>query len=227
MDDVLAIPEPPPAAVPAPGRQRSMKRAVSAAGRGAVPDEQAEEERLMLAYAGGDLAAFDELFRRLQPRLHAFLLRMCRDRALADDLLQRTFLKIHHARLEYRSEGRLRAWAYAIAGRVGLDELRRRKRSLEDLDEAELERADATASVQERLRNPAEEAEIVAAVRAAVDALPESQRMVLQLHRFEGLSFAEIGRALGTSEGAIKLRAFRAYERLRSTLAPLVDKECS
>jgi RNA polymerase sigma-70 factor (ECF subfamily) len=49
--------------------------------------------------------------------------------------------------------------------------------------------------------------------------------VVLQLHRFEGLGFAEIGRALGISEGAAKLRAFRAYGELRALLADLVSEE--
>jgi RNA polymerase sigma-70 factor (ECF subfamily) len=60
------------------------------------------------------------------------------------------------------------------------------------------------------------------AVRRAVDALPESQRVVIHLNRFEGLTFAEIARVLGTTEGAIKLRAFRAYGTLRQALAPAV-----
>ena len=64
-----------------------------------------------------------------------------------------------------------------------------------------------------------------ARVRAALAELPESQRVVVVLHRYEGLTFGEIARALGTTEGAVKLRAFRAYERLRVRLAPLAGGE--
>jgi len=59
-------------------------------------------------------------------------------------------------------------------------------------------------------------------VRAAVDQLPETQRVVVHLNRFEGLTFVQIAHVLGTTEGAVKLRAFRAYERLRQLL-----RECS
>jgi RNA polymerase sigma-70 factor (ECF subfamily) len=59
-------------------------------------------------------------------------------------------------------------------------------------------------------------------VRAAVDSLGEPQATIVHLHRFEGLTFAEIGRVLGLSEGAAKLRAFRAYEQLRELLRDLV-----
>ncbi len=64
-------------------------------------------------------------------------------------------------------------------------------------------------------------------VRAALDRLPEPQRVVVHLHRFEELSFAEIGKVLGISEGAAKVRAFRAYGQLRAMLADLLAEERS
>jgi len=62
---------------------------------------------------------------------------------------------------------------------------------------------------------------VAEAVRRALDALPESQRTVIHLHRYEGLTFAEIAQVLGTTPGAVKLRAFRGYETLRITLQEL------
>ena len=62
-------------------------------------------------------------------------------------------------------------------------------------------------------------------MRAALEALPEAQRTVVHLHRFEELSFAAIGGVLGISEGAAKLRAFRAYELLRRALSDLVRED--
>jgi RNA polymerase sigma-70 factor (ECF subfamily) len=64
-------------------------------------------------------------------------------------------------------------------------------------------------------------------VRAALDRLAEPQRAVVHLHRFEGLGFAEIGKILGITEGAAKLRAFRAYAQLRTLLSDLVAEEPS
>ncbi len=55
-----------------------------------------------------------------------------------------------------------------------------------------------------------------------MDSLAESQRVIVHLHRFEELTFGEIGKVLGISEGAAKLRAFRAYEQLRKLLLDLV-----
>jgi RNA polymerase sigma-70 factor (ECF subfamily) len=64
-------------------------------------------------------------------------------------------------------------------------------------------------------------------VRAALERLSGPQRVVVHLHRFEGLGFAEIGKALGISESAAKLRAFRAYGELRRLLADLVTEDPS
>jgi len=60
--------------------------------------------------------------------------------------------------------------------------------------------------------------ELASAVRAALARLPDSQREVIYLHRFEQMSFAEIASVLDTSEGAVKLRAFRGYEKLREEI---------
>ena len=72
----------------------------------------------MAAYVGGDRRAFERLFARLSGPVHGFFLRSFRDAALADDLLQTTFLKLHRARADYRGDLPLKPWLFAIAGRV-------------------------------------------------------------------------------------------------------------
>jgi RNA polymerase sigma-70 factor (ECF subfamily) len=176
----------------------------------------------MRAYREGEEGAFDRLFAALGPSVHGFFLRSFQSEAVADDLLQTTFLKLHRARASYRGDLRLRPWLFAIAARVRLDEYRQRKRISEELTEEAL----ASAEEREAPGGPdlrAESGDLVDRVRAAVDALPESQRVIVHLHRYEGLTFVEIAAVLGTSEGAVKLRAFRAYGRLRKQLAPLVS----
>lgn len=179
----------------------------------------------MAAYIAGDRDAFATLFGGLAPRVHGFFLRTFRDAAVADDLVQQTFLKVHRARDTYRGDGAsVRSWIFAIAARVRLDELRKRRRLAETADEDDLARADEEqAATLAGDRAVAEHQQSRAhAVQAALASLPESQRVVIQLHRYEGMSFAEIAKALGTTEGAVKLRAFRGYETLREKLRPLV-----
>jgi RNA polymerase sigma-70 factor (ECF subfamily) len=178
------------------------------------------DEMLMAAYVTGDSRAFEALFARLAPRLHRFFRRSFGSESTADDLLQQTFLKLHRARGTYRQDMRLAPWAFTIAARVRLDELRRRKRLAEDGDEEALARADEQAAAVQADTRDAADQDRAALVRGAVDALPESQRVVIHLHRYEEMTFAEIAAVLGTTEGAVKLRAFRAYGALRARLAP-------
>ncbi len=187
---------------------------------GAEPDE-VSDEALMVSYVAGDEPAFTRLFNRLAPRVHAFFLRSFGRPEVADDLLQQTFLKMHHARGSFRNESPVKPWVFAIAARVRLDEFRRRKR-LPKLDEDGLEAAESVAA-EAPPADPAERAEVKERVAAALARLPETQRVVIHLHRFEGMTFGEIAKVLDTTEGAVRIRAFRAYERLRRELEPFVE----
>lgn len=179
----------------------------------------------MEAYVAGDPGAFRRLFRMLAPSMHAFFARSIGDGAAADDLLQTTFLKLHAARASWRSGERLRPWAFTIAARVRVDWLRRNgRRTDEDELDGETLPDEAPGS------NPgtaALEKERAERVRTALEKLPEPQRVVVHLHRFEGLGFAEIGKVLGITEVAARVRAFRAYDRLRELLVDLVAEEPS
>jgi len=75
----------------------------------------------MARYAAGDMGAFRQLFVALTPGIRAFFIRSFRDTAVADDLVQVTFLRIHHTRAAYRPDLPLRPWIFSIAARVRLD----------------------------------------------------------------------------------------------------------
>ncbi|OLC71847.1 MAG: hypothetical protein AUG04_10125 [Deltaproteobacteria bacterium 13_1_20CM_2_69_21] len=175
------------------------------------------DEELMSAYVAGDARAFEKLFARLAPRVHAFFRRSFRDEGVADDLLQVTFMKVHRARAQYRPDLKLGPWLFAVAARVRIDELRRRFRLPEDADEDAIALAEAQPQP-----DPPLDTDVKDAVRAALDALPQSQRTVIHLHRYEGMTFAEIATVLCSTPGAVKLRAFRGYETLRQRLKGLL-----
>jgi RNA polymerase sigma factor (sigma-70 family) len=183
-----------------------------------------DERALMAAYVDGDEAAFSALFAALAPRLLAFFMRAVPDRALAEDLLQRTFERVHGARHRYQRGAPVRPWLFTIAAHVRVDELRKRYRlpSSSASDDAEL---DALPDSAIRPDEAPDQVDRDARVRGAIDALPASQRVVIHLNRFEGMTFGEIGDVLGVKEGAVRLRAFRAYETLRIALAPLMGEE--
>jgi RNA polymerase sigma-70 factor, ECF subfamily len=182
---------------------------------------QQSEEALMQAYVEGDAGAFQRLFASLAPAVHAFFVRAVSDRSAVDDLAQTTFLKVHAARRLWRRGERVRPWVFTIAARVRVDWLRARGRAAsepleEEVADADVPSVDPGAEIDLRQRSER--------VRAALEALPESQRIVVHLHRFEGLGFADIGRILGISEGAARVRAFRAQEELRARLRDLAPE---
>lgn len=178
------------------------------------------DEELMTRYAEGDRHSFGEIFARWAPRVHGYFLRVTGASGDADDLLQATFLKVHRARAQFRPEMGLRGWLFTIAARVYRDEARRRLRHPSGRDPLEAEELAAPDP-----GDPVVAGERAMAVRAALAELPESQREVIYLHRFEHMTFAEIAAVLGASEGAVKLRAFRGYEKLREALAPLFQED--
>ena len=178
----------------------------------------------MQAYVEGDVEAFQRLFESLAPSLHAFFVRSVGNTSAADDLMQTTFLKLHGARRHWKRGERLRPWVFSIAAHVRVDWLRAQERlPTETLDEEGLSAphssSDPSDGLQDRERSER--------VHLALESLTEPQRIVVHLHRFEGLGFAEIGKILGISEGAAKLRAFRAYEELRKRLGDLVEEGSS
>jgi RNA polymerase sigma factor (sigma-70 family) len=180
-----------------------------------------DERALMAAYADGDQAAFAALFAATAPRLLAFFMRALCDRALAEDLLQRTFERVHASRARYERGAPVRPWLFTIAARLRVDELRRRYRLPPSTDDEDLDALPASAPERDALDQQHRDQR----VRAAIDALPASQRVVIHLHRFEDMTFGEIAGVLGVKEGAVRIRAFRAYDSLRSALAPLMRED--
>lgn len=176
----------------------------------------------MAQYASGDRAAFKRLFAVLAPKIRAFFVRSFSDTALVDDLTQATFLKLHRARASYRVDLPLKPWVFTIAAGVRRDELRRRYRLPRHVDESELEQAEARFAAEALGAAASPVSDDLDLVRAAVARLPESQRVVVHLHRYEDLTFEQIAEVLATTPGAVRVRASRAYERLREELRPLL-----
>lgn len=168
----------------------------------------------MLAYVGGEAAAFDQLYRRVAPQLFAYLVRLTRDRPRAEDLLQVTFAKLHRARISYITGAPLLPWLLAIARRSFLDERRAAKSRTEDLS------TDGTMPEPKRENDegPDETAE---AVDVALNRLPEAYREAIQLTKVLGLSLVEAAKVLDTTPTAVKLRVHRGYALLREELQHL------
>jgi RNA polymerase sigma-70 factor (ECF subfamily) len=171
----------------------------------------------MERYAAGDNAAFAQLYDVLAPRLYGYLLRQTRERARAEDLLQQTMLQIHRARDRFIAGAEVTPWAFAIARRLLVDDVRRSRRVIFS-DDGIAEPAPSTA---DRPDDMVHAGELAVRVQVVLDKLPRSQRAAFELIKQEGLSVAEAAQVLGTTVAAVKLRAHRAYEALRAALGEL------
>jgi len=172
---------------------------------------------LMGRYVEGDSHAFSALYARVAPALLSYLVRMCRARDVAEDLLQESMFKVHRARASYVRGAAPLPWLYAIAHRTFLDHARRvgraKVRAVSDVPEVAAH-ITGTAAEDYREQNPL----LADRVHAALAKLPIAQRQAVVLTKLEGLSVADAAAVAGTSVGALKVRAHRGYNKLRELL---------
>lgn len=176
-----------------------------------TPDQEAALGRLMVAAQGGDRAAYEALLTRIAALAHAFVRRRAGDVPWCDDVVQEALLAIHRARHTYDPVRPFAPWMYAIVQNRLIDALRvQRRRLLRELDpEAVPERASHAGQERDALFRD---------VRKAVERLPENQRRVIELLKFEDLSVREVAALLGMSESNVKVTAHRGYRALRQEI---------
>ena len=186
--------------------------------------------QLMLDVKAGDEESFELLLRKYRTPLVNFLYRMVRDSAAAEDLAQEVFLRVYRARKEYAPSAKFTTWMFRIATNVALNSVRdNRHRKMEiSVDQTVEANEDKQRAMEVPDHSPSIEQQLVAQSRSemilrAVHALPEKQRAAVLLHKYQGLDYDEIARILECSESALKSLLFRAYETLRTELAPLVN----
>jgi RNA polymerase sigma-70 factor (ECF subfamily) len=182
-------------------------------------------EQAMDRFAAGDDAALGQVYDLAAPAVMTFLMGLTRDRQLAEDLTQETFLRIHRARGLFHPGAPVLPWAYTIARRLFLDDVRARRATRvvphdpppgtrDGEDAPSLDVAGGGPNAEELLADR----ELSQALDQALHKLPEAQASAFRLLKGEGLSVAEVATILGTTKGAVKLRAHRAYEALRGLL---------
>jgi RNA polymerase sigma factor (sigma-70 family) len=173
------------------------------------------DEVLMARFCQGESTAFDALFQRYARPVQGYLHRLTGSQATAEDLVQLTFLSLVRARGRFQEGSRFKPWLYAIATNAARDFQRRGRRPEELTPEGEL-----PVGIPAETAGPRDSG-LESAVQRALEQLPEGQRIPILLHRFEGMSFAEVADAMGLTESAVKVRAHRGYARLRELLAGL------
>ena len=168
----------------------------------------------MLAYAGGDLLAFEMLYQRHRATLYRFLLRTLRHRADADELFQDTWSRLIAARERYRPEAKFTTYLLQIAHNLIVDRFRRqRPQASEEETEAVFRKLDAPESDEPECALT--EFEQRRRLQLVLDALPPEQREAFVLRMEGGLGLEEISALMGAAHETTKSRLRYALAKIR------------
>ena len=189
--------------------------------RGEDPRADREVERKLLRKArGGDTRAYGRLVLAHQDLIYGLVLRMVRDRALAEEITQDAFVKAYRSLGTFREESRFSTWLYRIAVNLCHDQRQSqsaRNRGRETvLDEPDLDKLDPGAVT--RPDEVVEASEAASHFRAGIEALDPKYREAFLLRHQEGLSYGEIAEILDISESNAKVRVHRARETVIQAL---------
>ncbi len=166
---------------------------------------------LLERFAQGDLEAFEALFRQFQGEVYGWIVRIVRDRGIAEDLTVETFWRIYRAHARFDPSRSFGAWARRIATNAALDHLKTARREVA-LPE------DLAARAQP---DPVVHREVQERIGRAFRELPAKLQVVATLALVEEESYDQIAEGLGVSVGAVKSRVFRAVRLLRKKLKGL------
>jgi len=187
------------------------------------------DQEVVVRAREGSERAYRELVRRYERPIFSLIYRMVRDRELAEDLAQETFVKALNALDSYRPEYKFSSWIFKISNNAAIDHLRRRELdtlSLEGSPHAATPDAiEATAlQIGDRGENPldvVEAKELGGEIEQAIARLRPEYRQCILLRHVEGRAYEEIAEILDLPLGTVKTYIHRARNELRAYLAHL------
>lgn len=166
----------------------------------------------MLKVKDDDLDKLGLLFERYKRPLFGFFYNLNRNQELSEDLVQNTFLRILKYRHLFRGEGDFRTWMFHIARNVSHDHYRKDKLKAKDkVEEWEHQLVHHENKISELEQ---QDEHILLAV--AMERLSKDKREILLLSKYQEKKYKEIGEVLGCSEGAVKVKVFRALQDLKA-----------
>ncbi|MEK6609812.1 MAG: sigma-70 family RNA polymerase sigma factor [Gemmatimonadota bacterium] len=189
-----------------------------------------DQEVVALARAGKE-AAYRELLRRYERPVFSLIYRMVRDRELAEDLAQESFVKVLNALDSYQPEYKFSSWIFKIANNAAIDHLRRREivtlsldgapgaRTADEVEATALQAVDRSESALDEL----EAKELGTSIEQAIARLRPEYRACILLRHVEGRAYEEIAATLDLPLGTVKTYIHRARHELREYLGPLRD----
>ena len=183
----------------------------------ALANVLADSELVQSTLAGRE-SDFDELVRRYQRPIAAYVYRMVGDYDAALDLTQEVFIKVYASLSRYRPEFKFSTWIYKIAHNAAIDHLRRHA-TRQAIASSETDRAEVI--IESRRLSPEQESERTercTEIETVVQMLPPPYRELILLRHSQDLSYEEIAEVTGLPLGTVKNRLFRAREAMREHL---------
>lgn len=179
--------------------------------------ETLSDNALMLKVKDGDLDRLGLLFERYKKPLFGFFYGMNKEAELSEDLVQNVFFRILKYRYLFRGEGDFKTWMFHIARNVNHDHYRKNKlgkrESVETLNNKLIQEDSYAVQLQQD--------EETRMLMDALNRLPEEKREILLLSKFQDKKYKEIGELLGCTEGAVKVKVFRALQDLKTVYKQL------
>ena len=174
----------------------------------------AEERALLKAIAGGDAKALERLFARAQTRVFRFLMRMVKNQAVAEELLNEVFLSVWQNAARYEGRSEPITWMLSIAHNKAISTLRKRTEVLGIADEASKYLVDE----EDTPDIAAQKHDKSAKIRACMEELTADHRTIIDLVYYQEQSVAEVAEILGIPENTVKTRMFYARKKLSELL---------
>lgn len=182
--------------------------------------------QLMLRVKDGDDSAFAQLVEKYQDRLVGIFSNMFADKSHAEDLAQEVFMRIYRARQGYEPTAKFSTWLFQITNNLASNSRRSKGRKKEVQFAPDVSGSQPVARGEQNLAEKSalmptrqlDRSELQERVQVAMQNLSERQRMAILLHKFEGMSYADIGAAMELTPQAVKSLLSRARENLRVEL---------
>jgi len=181
-------------------------------------DKDLNDEALMLAYAGGDMAAFETLYQKHKGSLYRYFIRQIPDRTLAEDLYQELWNRIIKASASYKVTAKWTTWVYTMAHNLVIDHVRALKPvdPLEDDDDVEGQTGSLGNNDPETLQANEQLAD---QLKRCIQKLPQAQQEVFLLNEETGMSLKAISEVVSISLEAAKSRLRYARSQLQTCLS--------
>ena len=174
---------------------------------------------IMLKVKAGDIDKLGLLFERYNKMLFGFFWRMSGSVETSEDLVQTVFYRILKNRKQFKGKGKFSSWMFQIAHNLWADHYKKNHKVdlKQDMSRWELKESLSTDEQIER-------EEQIRMLYSAMESISEDKREVLILSKYQGLKYNEIAHILGTTEGAVKTKVFRALNDLREQYAKIENR---